>query len=805
MIGVGVFRTSGQVLRGAGGVAGSTAVWLALGASSLLGAFVYADAARRVPEAGGPYAYVREAFGRHAAFADGWLAAAVSIPARQAAGLAAIGEIVGGAIGWSRAGAGLGVLAVLWAGHLVGVRAGANVQRAFTLLKLALIVAVVAVACFVRAQPSVAGAGAGAAAGAGAGASLPPLPLAAAVAGVWYAYLGWQDVTHLSEELERPARDLRPVLVGTVLLVAACYLAVTQAVPWALGDGEAARGDLPVAALAEAAFGSAGRRALTAAILVSMVGGAAEGMMVRPRLWFALARDGLAPAGLARVGPTGVPYAAMTAHALLVASLLASGSFETLLALLVLSQALGAALQAAAVVRLQRRAGVAFPAPAIVFAALNAAVCALLARQAPAKLVYALLALVGLGIVDAVRARLAGGRAGARQAPPLAAREAPRSRPTAMSSPDWFWFCPLTADTEFLGAPPTRPPTLAHMTSIIELAAEMGFTSLLTATNAHAEHDAWTASIAALARSRGAGLLVAVRPGMFHPAIFAKMAATAANLFPGRVGINVVMGSNPAENRTYGDFEAHGERYARAREFLTLVRRLWAEGAVDYRSERYQVEGAIVEPKPDPPVPIYLGGASDEAFQLAAELADVLLLWGDATPALAARLEAARAHARRAGRPLTYGLRCHVVVRETEAEAWAAAERLVSRIDPAVRGRFLEAARHVDSIGQRRQVELSSAPSLVVEPNLWAGVGLARSGVGVAIVGDPAQVEAKLRSYLELGFSTFILSGYPHWEECRRFGELVLPRFREAGAVAALGAPRGVAPLGAPQGVAPVT
>jgi alkanesulfonate monooxygenase len=208
-----------------------------------------------------------------------------------------------------------------------------------------------------------------------------------------------------------------------------------------------------------------------------------------------------------------------------------------------------------------------------------------------------------------------------------------------MPSPDWFWFCPLAADTEFLGAPPTRRPTLAHVTSVIELAAEMGFTSLLTATNAHAA------------------------PG----------------------------GRSP------------------------------------------------------------------------------------------------------------YGLRCHVLVRETEAEAWAAAERLVSRVDPAVLRQFLEAARNVDSTGQRRQVELSSGPSLVVEPNLWAGVGLARTGVGVALVGDPAQIEAKLRSYLALGFSTFILSGYPHWEECRRFGELVLPRFRGRGAGATGAA------LGAPEGVAPVT
>ncbi len=348
---------------------------------------------------------------------------------------------------------------------------------------------------------------------------------------------------------------------------------------------------------------------------------------------------------------------------------------------------------------------------------------------------------------------------------------------------DLLWFCQLAGDGEFIGTAPERRPTLEYISSLVETAAEMGFSSLLTATNFHAENEAWTASIATLARTRGAGLLIAVRPGMFHPAIFAKMVATAANLFPGRVRINVVTGSNPAENAMYGDMESHAERYTRTREFIAVLRELWRGEPVDHDSERYPFHGAIVSPAPPEPVPIYLGGHSDDAQRIAAELADVYLVWGDTIDGVDARLATMRAQESRVHRiadtPLRYGLRCHVVVRETEEEAWKAADRLISRIDPEVRRRFIETTGVVDSEGQRRQLALASSASLVVEPHLWAGVGLARSGVGVAIVGDPHQVAAKLRAYQGLGISTFILSGYPHLEECRRFGEMVMPLLRQ--------------------------
>ena len=353
---------------------------------------------------------------------------------------------------------------------------------------------------------------------------------------------------------------------------------------------------------------------------------------------------------------------------------------------------------------------------------------------------------------------------------------------------DLLWFCQLAADGEFLGAGPQRRPTLPYLASLVETAAEMGFSSLLTATNFHAEHDAWTASIATLARTQGAGLLVAVRPGMFHPAVFAKMAATAAALFPGRLRINIVTGSNPSENAMYGDDESHDTRYARTHEFVDVMRRLWTEPVVAHAGRFYHTAGAVLEPKPSPRIPIYVGGHSAPAQALAAQLADVYLVWGDTLSSIAMRLAAMREQELAAGRHVRYGLRVHVVVRETEAEAWQAAERLISRIDPAVRAAFASASGSADSEGQQRQRALSSGASLVVEENLWAGVGVARTGVGVAIVGNPEQVEAKLRAYEALGISTFILSGYPHLEECRRFGELVMPRLRARAATISDGA-----------------
>jgi len=351
-----------------------------------------------------------------------------------------------------------------------------------------------------------------------------------------------------------------------------------------------------------------------------------------------------------------------------------------------------------------------------------------------------------------------------------------------MTQTDYLWFCQLSSDGEFIGtrAKPPRKPTLEYVSSLIETAAEMGFSSLLTATNYHSELENYTAATAALARTRGAGLLIAVRPGMFHPAMYAKMVSTLENLFPGRVRVNIVTGSSPAENAMYGDNEAHTLRYERTREFMTILRQLWdGPSPSSYKSDLYQFENAVLEPKPTNRIPLYFGGASEAAQRIAAELADVYLLWGEKREMTLERLEKMKALEREYGRTLRYGLRCHVVVRETEAEAVAAAERLISRVDPKVRSAFENSYQNVDSTGQQRQIDMLrdslERGDFWVEPHLWAGVGMARSGVGVALVGDPQQIAAKLEDYRTLGIDTFILSGYPHLEECRRFGELVMP------------------------------
>ena len=351
-----------------------------------------------------------------------------------------------------------------------------------------------------------------------------------------------------------------------------------------------------------------------------------------------------------------------------------------------------------------------------------------------------------------------------------------------MNELDFLWFCTLQHDGEFLGTRelPPRKPTLESIANQIDTAGEMGFSSLLTATNYHSYHENFTVSAAALARSRNAGLLVAVRTGMFDAAIYAKMAATLANLFPGRVRINIVTGSSTAENAMYGDHAPHEQRYERTHEFMKLLRLFWThEGPVNYQGKFYNYTGSVLEPKPSQPIPLYFGGASEDAMRIAAELADVYLIWGEPMEMVKTRVARMNELSQEFGRKVGYGLRTHVVVRETEEEAIAAANHMISKVDPAVRENFVKSYAKLDSTGQTNQVRMLQHAlekgDLFIEPQLWAGVGMARSGVGVAIVGSAKQVADKIQSYVDVGITNFIFSGYPHEDECRRFGELVMP------------------------------
>jgi basic amino acid/polyamine antiporter, APA family len=365
VIGVGIFRTTGQVLRATGGAWGAVLVWVAFGLVSFVGATVFGRAALRVPEAGGPYAYVREAFGSRTALVDGWLGAIFSIPARQAAQMMIAGEIFALEVGGSPRAWALAWLAALYAFHLAGVRLGAGLQRILSVGKVALLLGGVLLAVSyagAHARPYTAPADA----------HLGPVPLGVGLAGAFYTYLGWQDVTQLAEELRDPARSLRRVLWATVAIVTTAYVAWATALAFACGDGPIARSDLPLRDLALATFGPAAHAVVSWALAACILGAAAEAVLVRPRLWYALARDGFAPRVLGRVNAVGVPWTAVTAHCMLVGALVAvAGSFTKLVVALSFAQALTSTLEASSVVVLERRAGARIPLGALSFAAAN--------------------------------------------------------------------------------------------------------------------------------------------------------------------------------------------------------------------------------------------------------------------------------------------------------------------------------------------------------------------------------------------------------------------------------------------------
>ncbi|MEA2145102.1 MAG: alkanesulfonate monooxygenase, partial [Solirubrobacteraceae bacterium] len=234
--------------------------------------------------------------------------------------------------------------------------------------------------------------------------------------------------------------------------------------------------------------------------------------------------------------------------------------------------------------------------------------------------------------------------------------------------------------------------------------------------------------------------------------------------------------------RRFGDHLDKRGRYARTGEFLHIVRELWSGEPLDFAGEHYQVQDAHLYAQPQWP-DIYFGGSSPEALQVAARHADVYLTWGEPPAQVAEKLARVRAAAEEHGRELRFGIRLHVITRDTSEEAWQEADRLLSGLDPAAIERAQDAQRASQSEGQRRMTALHNGrtDSLEVAPNLWAGVGLVRGGAGTALVGSHEEVADRIAEYHELGIDEFILSGYPHLEEAYRVGEGIMPVLRERG------------------------
>jgi alkanesulfonate monooxygenase len=273
--------------------------------------------------------------------------------------------------------------------------------------------------------------------------------------------------------------------------------------------------------------------------------------------------------------------------------------------------------------------------------------------------------------------------------------------------------------------------------------------------------------------------LVAVRPGIQSPTAAARWTSTLDRVTGGRVLINIVTGGDPAESEGDGLFLSHDERYALTDEFLRIWRRVLAGETVDFEGRHLRVQGAklLYPPVQRPHPPIYFGGSSDAAHRLAAEHVDVYLTWGEPPAAVAQKIADMRARAADAGRTLRFGIRLHVIVRETAAQAWEAAEDLIRYVDDDTVAAAQRAFARFDSEGQRRMSELHGGrrDRLEVSPNLWAGVGLVRGGAGTALVGDARAVADRMSEYASLGVETFILSGYPHLEEAYRVAELLFP------------------------------
>jgi alkanesulfonate monooxygenase len=354
----------------------------------------------------------------------------------------------------------------------------------------------------------------------------------------------------------------------------------------------------------------------------------------------------------------------------------------------------------------------------------------------------------------------------------------------------FHWFLPTYGDSRNLvagghGTPMSgdRPATLRYLHQVCAAAEDNGFEAVLTPTGLWCE-DAWLTTATLIENTESLKFLVAFRPGLLSPTLAAQMAGTFQRHSDGRLLLNVVTGGEPHEQRAYGDFLDKEARYTRTAEFLHVVRELWtSKEPVSFAGKHIQIEGAQLNNPPDPVPPIFFGGSSGPAGPVAAQYSDVYLTWGEPPRAVGQKLDWIRGLAVDAGRILQYGLRIHVITRDTSEQAWAEADRLLAAIDPADIERVQSNLARSESEGQRRMLDLhgGSHDKLLIGPNLWAGVGLVRGGAGTALVGSHEEVAERLAEYAKLGITHFILSGYPHLEEAYWFGEGVLPLLAKKG------------------------
>jgi alkanesulfonate monooxygenase len=350
-----------------------------------------------------------------------------------------------------------------------------------------------------------------------------------------------------------------------------------------------------------------------------------------------------------------------------------------------------------------------------------------------------------------------------------------------------FWFLPTHGDSRYLGTSEgARPIDLAYLQQIAGAADNLGYEGVLIPTGRSCE-DPWVIASSLIGATKNLKFLVAVRPGLHQPSLAARMAATFDRLSGGRLLVNLVTGGDQAELEGDGVYLDHASRYEQSAEFIRIWREILTRShdgqGYDFEGKHLSVKGAklLYPPVQKPYPPVWFGGSSAAAHDLAAEQVDAYLTWGEPPAEVSKKIADVRARAQKQGRRVEFGIRLHVIVRQTEDAAWKAAEELISRVDDDTVIRAQAAFARMDSEGQRRMAALHaggakrSRAELEISPNLWAGVGLVRGGAGTALVGDAKTVAARIEEYAALGLDKFILSGYPHLEEAYRFAELVFP------------------------------
>ena len=348
---------------------------------------------------------------------------------------------------------------------------------------------------------------------------------------------------------------------------------------------------------------------------------------------------------------------------------------------------------------------------------------------------------------------------------------------TELDAVEVSWFSALCSDDfQYLGVPDgALRSSWAHCSDIVKKAEAQGFRNILCPSSYQVGQDTLSFVAGCAPITEKINLLAAVRCGEMQPIMLARTIATLDHMLEGRLTVNIISSDFPGEKAD------SAFRYQRSREVVEILKQAWTQDEINYQGQVYTFSGLTTDPaKPyqtGGPL-LYFGGYSPAALELCGQHCDVYLMWPEPKEQIAERMRAVNAVAERYERSLDYGLRVHVIVRDTEQEAREYAQHLVSKLEDDAGRAIRERALDSTSLGVAHQAKNRDLADMegFVEPHLWTGVGRARSGCGAAIVGSTDQVLSELESYQKMGIRAFILSGYPHMEECEHFGTRVMPQ-----------------------------